>query len=196
MRVCVGGNLSQVDSIFEELRSSSKKTGAIILFIGLVREESRGKNVSKLVYEAQEDLAKDFLLKLAESIRDKYGLMDIVIEHRTGELNVGEKTIIVGVASRHRKEGLLALDEILDSLKAGVPIWKKEITDEGAHWIKDEHPKDLQVVVNGKEIEVKDKDRIMGLLKDLLSDHMCEHARKFRVKINISCDESIHGLLS
>ncbi|MCR8487265.1 MAG: molybdenum cofactor biosynthesis protein MoaE [Crenarchaeota archaeon] len=196
MRINVRSELSQIEEVVRELKARSNNIGAIVLFIGLVRGESKGRTVNKLVYEAQESLAENSLRKIVEDVVVRYGLIDAIVEHRVGELSVGDETMIIGVASKHRTEGLLALDEILDRIKAGVPIWKKEITNDGAYWIKDERPKDIQIIIDGMEAEVKDKGKVINFLKDLLGTDLCQDVEGLRIKINIRRAESSHESLS
>ncbi len=106
-------------------------TGATSLFIGTTRDSFNGKRVIKLEYEAYEPMAIKELKKICDDVRRNMSVERICIVHRIGEVPIGEASVLVAVSSVHRKESLEAVQVIIDSLKATVPIWKKEVYDEG-----------------------------------------------------------------
>merc|ERR1712189_102538 len=87
--------------------------------------------VIKLEYEAYEPMAIKELKKICAEVRKNMSVERICIVHRIGEVPIGEASVLVAVSSVHRKESLEAVQVIIDSLKATVPIWKKEVYDEG-----------------------------------------------------------------
>ena len=107
-----------------------------MIFIGVVRGESRGRKVLRLEYEAHDVLAQEVIGKMIDEVKDKYGIIDAIVEHRIGRADVGEDVIYVIVSSSHRKEGFRALIELVNRIKREAPIWKKEVTDEGSRWIE------------------------------------------------------------
>ena len=109
--------------------------GAIAIFLGVVRGISRGKRVLRLEYEAHPELAPEVLGRLLEEARRKHDIIDGVIEHKVGVAAVGEPVMCIAIASRHRQEGFSALRELVERVKHEAPIWKKEVTEEGAYWV-------------------------------------------------------------
>lgn len=135
MKVKVDRELDSLSSLIEHLKRSSDDVGAIAVFIGVVRGVSDGEKVLKLSYEAHEALASKVLEDILEGVKEKYGLIDAVAEHRLGDVSVGEDIMYVLVSSKHRDEAYKALIELVDRIKGEVPIWKKEYTEKGAKWI-------------------------------------------------------------
>ncbi|AHF81186.1 molybdenum cofactor biosynthesis protein MoaE [Thermococcus paralvinellae] len=115
---------------------SSRKTGGIAIFLGKVREESHGRKVKKLIYEAYEEMALKEMEKIRKEAKEKFPIEEILIWHRYGELEVGENTILIVAAGKHRKEAFEACIWAVDEVKKRVPIWKKEVTDKGEFWIE------------------------------------------------------------
>ncbi|MBX5327834.1 MAG: molybdenum cofactor biosynthesis protein MoaE [Candidatus Bathyarchaeota archaeon] len=122
-------------------RPDFKKTGAIALFIGVVRGETlEGKKVQKLELEAYEEKANEVLAKICEDLKKKKGIVDVQIHHLIGEFDVGEDLVYVMVAGAHRKNIFPTLQEAVERYKKEVPIFKKEhIIDEkgkkSARWV-------------------------------------------------------------
>ncbi|KAK2151277.1 hypothetical protein LSH36_368g00038 [Paralvinella palmiformis] len=120
---------------------TSPTSGAISMFIGMTRNNFDGKKVIKLQYEAYTSMAEKELNKICQHIREKWTVEHICIYHRIGqviydivnilEVPVTEASVVIAVSSPHRQESLEAVHYAIDSLKASVPIWKKEIYDEG-----------------------------------------------------------------
>jgi MoaE-MoaD fusion protein len=119
-------------------------TGAVAVFGGVVRDNSGGKSVSRLEYEAYEEMAVAKLKQVAQEARDQWpDIVDIAIAQRIGSLQVGETAVVVAVSSSHRYDGCFeACRYAIDRLKQIVPIWKKEFTPDGVAWIEgDYHPR-------------------------------------------------------
>jgi molybdopterin synthase catalytic subunit len=137
MKVRVSENLSSLNSLINEVKGSSDEVGAIIIFIGVVRgRNAGGEKVLRLEYEAYEEAAVKTLENIISDIKDKYGILDAVVEHKIGSAEAGEDTVYAVVASKHRDEGFKSLIELIERLKHEVPIWKKEITEKGSRWIE------------------------------------------------------------
>lgn len=110
--------------------------GAIVIFIGRVREKARKSgNVQKLFYECAEEAAIKELNDIRKFILSKYEIKDILIYHFIGDLEPGEHTIYIIVTSSHREPAFKAAEEALELVKTRVPIWKKEITDKDEYWV-------------------------------------------------------------
>lgn len=106
-------------------------TGATSIFVGTTRDTFDGKSVVRLEYEAYVPMAEKELKKICNQMRTKWRVRHICILHRLGVVPLLEASVIVAVSSVHRKESLEAVQFCIDSLKASVPIWKKEIYAEG-----------------------------------------------------------------
>jgi len=110
------------------------EAGAISSFIGTTRNNFSGKKVIKLEYEAYIPMAEKEMKSLCEKIRSRYQVLKIAIFHRIGVVPIREASVIIAISSDHRKEGLDAVHFAIDELKATVPIWKKEIYEDGQIW--------------------------------------------------------------
>ena len=117
---------------------ASPAHGARVVFLGVVRAENVGRRVVAVEYDAHGPLAERTLEQIAGEAVAKWGPdLDIGVEHRTGRLEVGEASVAVIVGSRHRDEGYLASRYVLEELKVRVPIWKKEVYEDGeTAWLR------------------------------------------------------------
>ncbi|WP_417386308.1 molybdenum cofactor biosynthesis protein MoaE [Gimesia sp.] len=123
-------------AITEQVRSN--ECGAVVLFMGTVREMTAGKQTVALDYEAYPEMADQMLQQLVDEARDQWDVHAISIEHRVGHLTLGEISVAIAVSSAHRKEAFEAGRFLIDRLKEIVPIWKKENWADGTtEW---EHP--------------------------------------------------------
>lgn len=113
----------------------SPESGGIDMFIGTVRNATKGKVVTRLEFEAYETMALREMEKIAEQALDKWPVQKILIYHRTGVLQIGEIPVIIAVAAAHRAAAFDACRYIIDTLKQTVPIWKKEIFEDGEVWV-------------------------------------------------------------
>ncbi|HRI20084.1 MAG TPA: molybdenum cofactor biosynthesis protein MoaE [Panacibacter sp.] len=109
--------------------------GGIDVFIGTVRNTTKGKAVVRLEFEAYEAMAVNEMKKIVEQAFEKWQLQKVVVQHRTGVLKVGEIPVIIAVAAAHRAAAFDACRYIIDTLKQTVPIWKKEIFEDGEVWV-------------------------------------------------------------
>lgn len=114
--------------------------GAVVAFVGTVRDNSEGKKVLFLEYEAYKEMAEKKLHAIADEVREKWQLEDVAISHRVGRVEVGEIITVIAVAAPHRKEAFEACQYIIDRLKAVVPLWKKEVREDGEVWVGAEDP--------------------------------------------------------
>ena len=113
----------------------SPQCGGIDVFIGTVRDNTRGKKVLRLEFEAYDIMAVSEMYKIADKAAAKWPLHKILIQHRTGILNVGEVPVVIAVAAAHRGAAFEACRYIIDTLKETVPIWKKEVFEDGSEWV-------------------------------------------------------------
>jgi len=109
--------------------------GAIASFCGVVREHSDGRRVHRLDYEAYVPMAERVMSEVIAAIEERFPMVKLAIEHRVGSLVIGEIAVVVAAGAPHRREALAACAEAIDSVKATVPIWKREHTDDGATWV-------------------------------------------------------------
>ena len=108
--------------------------GAIVVFDGIVRNNSRGRQTLHLDYEAYEEMAAKQMNELAAEAIKRFGVRHVNIVHRLGRLHVGETSVLIIVASAHRAQAYEASRWLIDTLKKTVPIWKKETFVDGAVW--------------------------------------------------------------
>jgi len=113
---------------------SDPSCGAISTFIGVTRNHFNNKKVLKLEYEAYKPMAEKELQKICDQIRSKWDVFHIAMYHKTGEVPIGEASVIIAISSVHRESGLQAVHWAIDELKATVPIWKKEYYEDGSVW--------------------------------------------------------------
>jgi molybdopterin synthase catalytic subunit len=110
-------------------------SGAVVTFLGTVRNNSHGKQVEYLEYEAYPEMAAKVLEEIRENLKTRWSIEEVAISHRTGRVDVGEISLVVAIASAHRKEAFQACIESIDLIKRSVPIWKKEVFSDGYVWI-------------------------------------------------------------
>jgi MoaE-MoaD fusion protein len=108
--------------------------GAAVIFDGVVRNNTRGRETLHLDYEAYEDMALAQMEELAEQAIGKFAVRDVALVHRLGRLEIGETSVLIVVASAHRAAAFEACRWLIDTLKRTVPIWKKEYFVDGAVW--------------------------------------------------------------
>lgn len=111
--------------------------GAYVLFVGVVRNHSRGRAVTGLEYQVYAPMAERQMARLVEEVRERWGLHCAIL-HRYGPIPVGESAVVVCVSSAHRAEAFEACRWTIDTLKEDVPIWKKEFATDGTFWIEGE----------------------------------------------------------
>jgi molybdopterin synthase catalytic subunit len=108
--------------------------GAVVVFDGIVRNNTRGRRTLYLDYEAYEEMALKQMEELAAEARRQFGVRQVSMIHRLGRLMVGETSVLIVVASAHRAHAFDACRWLIDALKKTVPIWKKETFADGAVW--------------------------------------------------------------
>ncbi|HEX9067702.1 MAG TPA: molybdenum cofactor biosynthesis protein MoaE [Ktedonobacterales bacterium] len=110
--------------------------GGLVTFEGIVRDHARGKRVRWLEYEAYPEMAEREMRVIVAEIATRWQTDAIAMVHRVGRLAVGERAVVVRVACAHRAEAFEACRYGIDTLKATVPIWKKEIYEDGEEWVE------------------------------------------------------------
>ena len=124
----------------EEVREAVEgpDAGAVVLFFGTVRNNTHGRPVRCLEYEAYPPMAEKKMAEIAQEMAQKWGdTLRVAMVHRTGKLEIGAVSVAVAIASPHRKDGFEACQYAMNRLKQIVPIWKREVwTDGEAEWVK------------------------------------------------------------
>jgi|TARA_R110000868_G_scaffold166145_1_gene400055 molybdopterin synthase catalytic subunit len=121
---------------YQKLRDSNNSDGALVTFVGLVRDMNLQQSVSGLFLEHYPAMTEKVLKNIVEKARAKWQLGSVSIIHRVGQLQVSEQIVLVGVTSQHRQSAYHANEFIMDYLKTQAPFWKKETTNDGDNWIE------------------------------------------------------------
>jgi molybdopterin synthase catalytic subunit len=116
------------------------ESGAVALFYGVVRNENKGRSVQYLEYDAYPEMAIKKMKEVADEVRARFPVTGVGVLHRIGRLEIGETSLLVAVSSGHRKEAFEACHFAVDRIKEIVPIWKKEVWDDGEEWIEGHVP--------------------------------------------------------
>jgi molybdopterin synthase catalytic subunit len=114
----------------------AERDGAVALFLGIVRDHSRGRRVLHLEYEAYPEMAESEMAALAAAAERRFEISAVALVHRTGRLEIGEVSVAAAVAAPHRSAAFDACRFVIDTLKRTVPIWKKEVFEGGEVWIE------------------------------------------------------------
>lgn len=136
-----GGSCDLVQLVWEPINADtivsavkSGVDGAVCVFDGVVRDNTRGRATLHLDYEAYEEMALKQMHALRDEAKTKFGVREIAIVHRLGRLFVGETSVLIAVASAHRGAAFDACRYVIDTLKKTVPIWKREHFEDGVVW--------------------------------------------------------------
>jgi molybdopterin synthase catalytic subunit len=114
--------------------------GATVTLDGYAREWTKGRRTLYLIYEAYEPMALTEMKRLGEQARQKFDIAHIGIVHRTGRLEIGETSVVISVGAPHRRAAFEACEWAIRELKRTVPIWKKEVLEDGEVWVEGERP--------------------------------------------------------
>jgi molybdopterin synthase catalytic subunit/sulfur carrier protein ThiS len=128
--------LTREPIVAEPLIAAAKKgdDGAVVVFDGIVRNNTRGRETLYLDYEAYEEMAEKQMRELAIQARERFGVRHVTMVNRLGRLAVGESSVLIVVTSAHRAQAFEACRWLIDTLKKTVPIWKRETFVDGAVW--------------------------------------------------------------
>src|ERR1700733_2471515 len=132
MRVEIVRTVIAAEAVVAEMKAGAD--GAVCVFDGIVRDNTRGRRTLHLDYEAYEEMALEQMRGLAAEAVTRFGVRDVARVHRLGRLMVGETSVLIVVASAHRGAAFDACRWLIDTLKKTVPIWKKEQFVDGAVW--------------------------------------------------------------
>ena len=123
--------------VIEDVRHPG--SGAVVVFLGIVRDEDQGRRVRHLEYDAYHSMAEKEIRKVAEEVLARWPATRIAMRHRFGRLAVGETALVVAVSAPHRGDAFEACRYAIDRIKEIVPIWKKEVWEDGEAWLEG-HP--------------------------------------------------------
>ena len=125
------------DAGFElgQLRRARKDVGAVVSFIGQVRDSNDGDTVSQLSLEHYPGMTEKALAAIAAQAQSRWDIVDTLIIHRVGTLQPLDQIVLVAVSGAHRGEAFKACEFIMDALKTEAPFWKKEVTASGERWL-------------------------------------------------------------
>ncbi|MBT3049077.1 MAG: molybdopterin synthase catalytic subunit MoaE [Candidatus Thiodiazotropha sp.] len=119
----------------ELLRGNDPSIGALVTFIGLMRDINEGDRVERLYLEHYPGMTERALQEIVDEANSRWDIQHCRVVHRVGALLPTDPIVLVAVASRHRKEAFRACEFIIDYLKTRAPFWKKETTAEGERWV-------------------------------------------------------------
>jgi molybdopterin synthase catalytic subunit len=117
------------------LRDGNARIGAIVTFLGLMRDINEGVRVSRMFLEHYPGMTEKALQDIVDDAGSRWDVQGVRVVHRVGEIRPEEPIVLVAVASRHRGEAFRACEFVIDYLKTRAPFWKKEITDRGERWV-------------------------------------------------------------
>jgi molybdopterin synthase catalytic subunit len=110
--------------------------GGVVTFEGVVRDHARGKRIRYLEYDVYPEMAEEMMTTIAAEVAQRWQTDHVAIVHRIGRLEIGECSVVVVVACPHRAEAFAACRYAIDTLKTTVPIWKKEVAEDGEEWVE------------------------------------------------------------
>ena len=123
----------EVETCLDFVKSS--RAGGTAVFVGTMREFTKGRRVLRLEFEAYEPMAIKEMQKIADTILEEWSAEKIAMHHRVGVLKTEEIAVVIAVATAHRKAAFEACQYAINTLKKRVPIWKKEVFEDGEVWV-------------------------------------------------------------
>lgn len=122
-----------VDAHLKAVRTEAG--GADVFFAGVVRDHDDGRSVTQIEYTAYPS-AEDVLRETAQAIADRPGVLAVAVSHRIGELAVGDAALVAAVSCAHRGEAFAACADLVDAIKAALPVWKRQVFADGSdEWV-------------------------------------------------------------
>lgn len=125
-----------VAQVLANLRNNKPQVGAIVSFVGLVRDINDGADVSTLTLEHYPEMTEKALQSIVDEAKQRWDVMDAVVIHRVGTLLPTDQIVMVAISSAHRQTAFSACEFIMDYLKTQAPFWKKETNNQGARWVE------------------------------------------------------------
>ncbi|RYF98640.1 MAG: molybdopterin synthase catalytic subunit MoaE [Chitinophagaceae bacterium] len=121
---------------YKALVANDTSAGAVVTFVGRVRDLNLDRNVLGLHIEHYPGMTEKSLQAIIEDAQSRWNIVRCTIIHRIGDLQLGDNIVFIGVTSAHREHAFSAADFLMDYLKTRAPFWKKELTDQGSVWIE------------------------------------------------------------
>lgn len=121
---------------YAELVAGDTAAGAVVFFVGRVRDMNHARSVSSMSLEHYPGMTENILQQILDEAKVRWNLIATRIVHRVGELHLGEQIVFVGVTSAHREHAFQAAEFLMDFLKTQAPFWKKELTTQGSVWVE------------------------------------------------------------
>ena len=125
-----------VSAELASLRAQDPRIGAVVSFVGTVRDMNDGASVSEMELEHYPGMTEQALANIFEQARARWPLLGVTVIHRHGRLLPGDNIVLVATASSHREAAFAAAEFLMDYLKTRAPFWKKEETSAGARWVE------------------------------------------------------------
>lgn len=122
--------------------AKTKNTGAIVTFLGVVRDD----DIERIELETYKEVAEKELEEIQNDAIRSFGLLSVDIVHRIGSLQIGDNILLIVVSAGHRREAFLGCEYILERIKRSVPIWKKEILAEGDRWVEGTYTRNIHEI--------------------------------------------------
>lgn len=119
-----------------QLRNARRDIGAIVSFVGQVRDLNDGDTVTQLTLEHYPGMTEKALETIVQQVKTRWDFFDALIIHRVGALKPTDQIVLVAISGAHRGEAFKACEFIMDFLKTEAPFWKKEVTQDGEHWLE------------------------------------------------------------
>lgn len=122
-------------------RVDDPSSGAVILFLGVVRNHNEGRDVEAMRYDAYDEMAQGTLDEILTEAEERYGVEHLVAVHRVGELGIGDVSVAIAVSSAHRGNAYEASRYVIEEIKVRLPVWKKErFVDGTSEWVAGKKP--------------------------------------------------------
>ena len=125
-----------VGQVLAALRHDNPSIGAMVSFVGLVRDLNDNATVTTLTLEHYPDMTEKSLQAIVDQAKQRWDIIDLAVIHRVGTLQPTDQIVLVVVTSAHRQAAFLACEFVMDYLKTQAPFWKKETNPQGAHWVE------------------------------------------------------------
>lgn len=132
-----------VGAEISELRKAEQNIGAVVSFVGQVRDMNEGDSISQMTLEHYPGMTEKALEAIATQAKQRWDIVDVLIIHRIGELKPQDQIVLVAISSAHRGEAFKACEFVMDFLKTEAPFWKKEVMTSGeSRWVEAKHTDD------------------------------------------------------
>jgi len=126
-----------VEGVVEAVKKASNGIGAVVTFLGIGRDFSKGEEISGLDFEHYPGMAEKKLADIRERALSNFNIIEMAIVHRIGKIEIGEDIVLIAAASAHRNDSFMACEWAITELKRVTPIWKRETTKKGDVWVSE-----------------------------------------------------------